>query len=188
MYSPAAEQPGQLGKAVIGPIADIAQRTFEGLEQLTHLNIQTVKTTLVEQKEIAEEAVTSSSLEWVASLPYAQTQATMKKALAYWRHVRNIAIETAADNVGSGWCSFNEYANWTASWLGGAANTASESANRVLAGSTADRPAEAEAQAETASASASTSAFAAAGGKSGGKGRSAQLVDSDGNALSRPKH
>jgi phasin family protein len=176
MNSPAVEQTGQLGKAVIGPIADIAQRTFEGFEQLTHLNLQTVKTTLAEQKEIAEETVTSNSLEWVASLPYALTQAAMKKALAYWRHASDIAIETAADNVGSGWCTFNEYAHWTASWLGDAANAAAESTSRVLAGPDADLPAEAKA------------GSASAGGKSGGKGRSAQFADGEGNAVSPPKH
>jgi phasin family protein len=192
MNSPAVEQTGQLGRGMMGLNADIARRTFEGFEQLTHLNLQTVKTTLVEQREIAEEAVTSNSLEWVASLPAAQTQAAMKKALAYWRHASNIAIETAADNVGSGWCSFNEYAHWTASWVGGAASTVSESARRVLAGPTADlraeAAAEAQAQVETASTFTSPPTSTSAGGKSGGKGRSAQLVGSEGNAPSPPNH
>jgi phasin family protein len=190
MISPAVEQTGQLGTAVIGSIADITQRTFEGFEQLTHLNLQTVKTTLAEQKEIADEAVTSNSLEWVASLPYAQTQAAMKKALAYWRHASNIAIETAADNVEFGCGTFNKYAHWTASWLGDVANTASESTSRVLAGPDADMPAEADAEAESeagaqAQAELDAAASASAGGKSGGKGRT---VDHGGNAGSPRKH
>jgi phasin family protein len=178
MNSPAVEQTGQLGRAVIGPVADIAQRTFEGFEQLTHLNLQTVKTTLAEQKAIAEEAVTSNSLEWVASLPSAQAQAALKKALAYWRHASNIAIETAADNIGSGWCTFNEYANWAASWLGDAANAASETTRLGMAYQDATVQAEAE----------SAFPFAPAGGKSGGRGRSRPLVDDGKHAASSPKH
>lgn len=117
MNSPAIEATGELGRSTAASIGDIAARTLEGLERLAHLNLQTVKTTLAEQQQIADEAITTRSLEWAMTLPSAQTQAAFKKVLAYWHHVSNIVVETGSDNVGYGWRSLNGYSQWAASML-----------------------------------------------------------------------
>lgn len=181
MNSPAIEPAGQLGKAVVAPIGEIAQRTFDGFEQLAHLNLQTVKTTLAEQQAIAEAAVTSNSLEWVLSLPPAQMQAGLKKALAYWRHVSTITIDTVADTVGSGWYGLDQYAQWSALLLGNAANAASESAGATPASTDTDSDSGTDLSVVT------EGAVASSGGRPAGKRKPVADVDEDGNAQSTTK-
>jgi phasin family protein len=180
MNSPAIEYTGQIGKAVAGPMADIARRTFEGFEQLTHLNIQTVKTTLEEQKVIAEEAATSHSLEWLMSLPPAQTQASLKKALSYWRHAGNIAVDTVADNFESGLSGFNEYARWATSWLTGAVESSTRSTSVVLTDGASEAAASLNADVPVLAGS----ALEPTGASSSRKKKPAPIVGEDGNAIS----
>ncbi|HTI17365.1 MAG TPA: phasin family protein [Trinickia sp.] len=121
MSSLAIERAGHIGRTVVVPAGDIARRTYEGFAQLTELNLETVKTTFAEQRAIAEETVCTPSFERLVNLSGAQTQASLKQALAYWRHASDIAIDTVADNVGLGWQSMDEYMQWTVSWLSDAA-------------------------------------------------------------------
>jgi phasin family protein len=142
MNSPAVEYVGSVEQATAGSIAGIAQRTLDGFRRLAHLNLETAQTALSEQREIAEEAVTSRSLDWLLLLPPAQIEAAMKKSLAYWRDASDIAIETVADSVGSSLCGFSEYARWTTSLLGDAMSRipASESTSLVIVDPDANLP------------------------------------------------
>ncbi len=127
MNSPAVEYIGSVEQASAGSIAGMAQRTLEGFQRLAKLNIETVQSTLSEQREIAEEAAASRSLDWLLLLPPARMEAALKKALAYWRDASDIAIETAAENVGASLCGFSEFARWTSSLVGDAASRAASS-------------------------------------------------------------
>lgn len=180
MNSPAIESAGPIGKSPIVSFSDIADRTLDGLQRMTELNVQTVKTTLAEQQEIADEVLASRSLDWVLTLPSAQGQAALKKALAYWSHASNIAIETVADNVGCGWSSLNDYSRWAVSLIDDASELArtgastSASTSLVVTDPNAQLPATVE-------------SAQAASVKTGGKGRSANLVDSEGKSVSSTK-
>ncbi len=114
---------GRTGRAVFASMADIANQTFDGIERLTRLNLQTVKTTLAEQHGIALEAVDSRSFDWLLTLPVAGAQAGFTKTLAYWQHVNTIAAETTANNAGAGWEGFTECTRWVATALSDAAHT-----------------------------------------------------------------
>ncbi|NRO94696.1 TIGR01841 family phasin [Paraburkholderia sp. NMBU_R16] len=180
MNTPALESAGRIGKSTIGSLSDMADRTLDGLQRMTQLNVQTVKTTLAEQKEIADEVLATRSLDWVLTLPSAQSQAALKKALAYWGHASNIAIETVADNVGCSWSSLNDYSRWAASLLDDASELAragadtSASTSLVVTDPDAQLPATVE-------------STEAASVKTGGKGRSVNLVDSEGKSVSSTK-
>ena len=180
MNSPAIESAGRIGKSAIVSFSDMADRTLDGLQRMAQLNVQTVKTTLAEQQQIADEVLAARSLDWVITLPSAQSQAALKKALSYWSDASNIAIETVADNVGCGWSSFNDYSQWAVSVLDEASELArtggfpSASTNLVVTDPDAQLPATVE-SAQTAST------------KMGGKGRSANLVDSEGKSVSSTK-
>jgi phasin family protein len=137
MSTPAFEFPREGGNFVVSSLADLTNQTFEGIERLTNLNLQTVKTTLAEQESIAQEAVSSNSLEWVVTLPSALAQANYAKALAYWRHVGNITIETATNSVGSRLENLTEWAQWTASLFVNVASRTPEGAAMVPASANA---------------------------------------------------
>jgi len=169
-----------MGQSAIVSFSDIADRTLDGLQRMTQLNVQTVKTTLAEQQAIADEVLSAQSLDWVLTLPSAQSQAALNKALAYWGHASNIAIETVADNVGCGWSSLNDYSRWAVALLDDASELArtgaytSASTSLVVTDPDAQLPATVE-------------STQAASVKTGGKGRSAHLVDSEGKSVSSTK-
>lgn len=175
MNTPAVEYSGSFAPTAALPIADIASRTFEGFERLAQLNIQTLKESLAEQQEIAEEAVNARSLERMITLPSAQSQAVLKKGLAYWQEASNIAIETAADNVGCGWCTLNDYSRWATTLFGDAAATMSGPASTelVVVDPDATLPSVLEAAPPPA--------------KQTGTGRGTNIVDTEGHSLSRKK-
>ncbi|GLU30637.1 phasin family protein [Trinickia caryophylli] len=175
MNTLAVEYSGAFAPTAVLPIADIASRTFEGLERLAQLNIQTLKESLVEQREIAEEAVTARSFERMVALPSAQSQAVLKKGLAYWQEASNIAIETAADNVGYGWGTLNDYSRWAATLFGDPATMmpGPASTELVVVDPDATLPSALEAAPPLA--------------KQTGMGRGTNIVDPEGNSLSRKK-
>jgi phasin family protein len=58
------------------------------------LNVQTVKTSLSEQRALADTALSARSLSEVIGLQSQLLSAAIKKTFAYWQHVEDIAIET----------------------------------------------------------------------------------------------
>lgn len=181
MNTPAVEQTNRLSQSAMASVNGLADRTLEGLDRLAHLNVETVRTTLAAHKELTDEAISSRSLEWVVTLPSAQTQATLKKALAYWHDASNIAIETVADSVGYGWCTFNDYSRWAVSLIDNAAETASKAGATSLVPSEPDAtPAVVEDE--------KASESGASNGEAEGKRRSGNLVDSSGKPVESSKH
>ena len=171
-YSGAGTQRGAAAHAAFTSVADIANQTFDGFERVTRLTLQTIKTTLAEQHGIALEAVDSRSVAWIVTLPVAQAQASVKKALAYWQHLSSIATETVANNAGAGWEGITAYTNWFAAAYGEARTRAS--APLVLASPDANVPMPVD---DSAPASA----------RAGGKKRSVDIVDGSGNVVSSVK-
>ena len=134
------DQAGRAGSFAMTSVAEIANRSFEAFERFTRLNLQTVKTALAEQEQIAQEAVATRSLEWIVTLPTAQAQAAFKKVLAYWGHVANIATETTVHNVGASLETATECAQWTAALFADAADRSRSPTSLVLASPEATLP------------------------------------------------
>ncbi|CAB3731824.1 phasin family protein [Paraburkholderia rhynchosiae] len=78
------------------PIAayELAARTVSGLEKIVELNVQTVKTSLSEQRALVDAALSSESFNQVFDLQFQQFPAAIKKTCAYWGHVEDIAVDT----------------------------------------------------------------------------------------------
>jgi hypothetical protein len=104
-------------------------------------------------------------------------QAGLKKALAYWRHVSTITIDT----VGSGWYGLDQYAQWSALLFGNAANAASESAGATPASTDTYSDSGTDLSVVT------EGAVASSGGRPAGKRKPVADVDEDGNAQSTAK-
>lgn len=138
-YSREAARGGSAAQAVFTSIADIANQTFDGVERLTRLNLQTMKTTLAEQHGIALEAIDTRSFDWVFTLPTAQAQAGFKKTLSYWQHLGEIATETVANNAGAGWEGWKACTQWFASTYSDAARSR-EGGSLVLTSPDANLP------------------------------------------------
>jgi hypothetical protein len=114
-------------------------------------------------------------------------QAGLKKALAYWRHVSTITIDTVADTVGSGWYGLDQYAQWSALLLGNAANAASESAGATPASTDTDTDSDSDSDSGADLSVVTEGAVASSGGRPAGKRKPVADVDEDGNAQSMAK-
>jgi phasin family protein len=73
---------------------DCAATLFGGLEEITELNVQTVKTSLSEQHMLAQAAFSAESIDEIIDLQFRQIPAVVKKTFSYWRHVEDIAMRT----------------------------------------------------------------------------------------------
>jgi phasin family protein len=73
---------------------DCNTEVFDGVAKFVELNIQTVKTSLSEQQALADAALSAQSLSEVIDLQSQQFPAAIKKTVAYWRHVEDIAAQT----------------------------------------------------------------------------------------------
>lgn len=170
---------GHVRQAAIASMVDLANQTFAGFERLARLNLQTMKTMLAEQHGIALEVVDSRSLGWMLTLPVAQAQAGLKKSLAYWQHVNEIAVETATQNAGAGWEGFRECAQWLGAAGGEAARTRPRE-SLLLSASGAGVSA-------SAGAASQNDAEMSLSARSGGKRRAADIADGAGNVVSSVK-
>jgi phasin family protein len=88
---------GSTGMALI---FDATCELYDGMERVVELNLQTVKTSLSEQHALALATLSSQSLHEMIDLQSQQLPATVKKNLAYWRHVGDIAAQTQSGLVG----------------------------------------------------------------------------------------
>lgn len=172
MSTLAVDQAGRAGSFAMTSVAEIVNRSFEAFERFTRLNLQTVKTALAEQEQIAQEAVATRSLEWVVTLPAAQAQAAFKKMLAYWGHVNNIATETTVHHVGASLETANECAQWAATLFADAADRSRSQTSLVLASPEATLPVPVD---------------DAASARGSSKKRAVEIVDGSGNVVSSTK-
>jgi phasin family protein len=78
-------------------------------EKVIELNAQTVRTTLAEQQALANAALSSPSFEELLELQTQRVPASIKKSLAYWQHVEEIAKDTHEEIIAimqSGWSQY----------------------------------------------------------------------------------
>jgi phasin family protein len=80
--------------AVVEAAFDCTVEIFAGIEKVVELNVQTARTLMSEQQALVEAATCSGSLSEVIDLQSQQFPASIKKAIAYWRHVEDIAVQT----------------------------------------------------------------------------------------------
>jgi phasin family protein len=88
---------------------------FEGYEKLAALNLQAAKASILENEAIASEALSFSATDPKSffELQSRQSQATTKKAQAYWHHVNEIATETRSQLLTSSEKLVSEYVRET---------------------------------------------------------------------------
>jgi phasin family protein len=72
----------------------LAGKTFEGIEKLAELNLQTIKTLIGEARETALTALSAKDLQELVALQSGLLKPTGEKAAAYARHVREIVGAT----------------------------------------------------------------------------------------------
>ncbi len=70
---------------------------FAGIEKVAKLNVQTIKTSLLEQQALADAALSAQSVSEVLDLQSQQLPAAVTKTFAYWRHMEDIAAQTRND-------------------------------------------------------------------------------------------
>ena len=88
---------------------------FEGFEKLVALNLQAAKASILENEAVASEAFARSAKDPQSffELQSRQSQATTKKAQAYWQHLNEIATETRSQLLASSEKLASEYVRET---------------------------------------------------------------------------
>jgi phasin family protein len=98
---------------------------FEGFEKLVALNLQAAKASILENEAVASEAFARSAKDPQSffELQSRQSQATTKKAQAYWHHVNEIATETRSQLLASSEKLVSEYVHETQMVIDSLANS-----------------------------------------------------------------
>ncbi|MDP9648760.1 phasin family protein [Paraburkholderia caledonica] len=109
----------------------MAAKAVAGLEKVVELNMQTVKTSLSEQRALVDAALSSVSLDQVIDLQFQQVPAAMKKTCAYWGHVEDIAVDTHNELAGVLQDSVSSYLCTLFSFFGSAASIGIAPAERT---------------------------------------------------------
>ncbi|MGY6124949.1 phasin family protein [Paraburkholderia strydomiana] len=109
----------------------MAAKAVAGLEKVVELNMQTVKTSLSEQRALVDAALSSVSLDQVIDLQFQQVPAAMKKTCAYWGHVEDIAVDTHNELAGVLQNSVSSYLSTLFSFFGSAASIGIAPAERT---------------------------------------------------------
>ena len=84
-------------KASLDVLLGLTAKAFEGVEQLTALNLQVVKTSLGEAAEAGLAALSVQDPQSLVALQSCLLQPATEKAAAYGRHVYEIVAATKAD-------------------------------------------------------------------------------------------
>jgi phasin family protein len=84
-------------QANLNTFVGLAAKTFEGVEQLTALNLQVAKTGLGEAAETAYAALSIKDPQALLALQAGLVQPSAEKALAYGRQVADILVATKAE-------------------------------------------------------------------------------------------
>jgi phasin family protein len=77
-------------KATVGTLFSLSSQAFEGAEQLSVLNLQTIKTVLAEAQETGHAALQAKSLDDLLKLQTETLRTAPQKAAAYARQVQAI--------------------------------------------------------------------------------------------------
>lgn len=91
------EQVLAANKANVETLFGLTNKAFEGVERLVELNLQVARTALSEAAEGAKAALSVKDAQELLSLQAGLLQPTAEKAVAYGRHVYDIAATTNAE-------------------------------------------------------------------------------------------
>jgi phasin family protein len=89
-----AEQVLAAHKANVETLFGLTTKAFEGVEKLVELNLQVARTALSETADTARAALSVKDAQELVSLQAGLLQPSAEKAVAYSRHVYDIATET----------------------------------------------------------------------------------------------
>lgn len=84
-------------EAQIALITSLTNKAFESVEKLVDLNLTAVKSSLEDSNSAAKQLLAAKDPQELSSLLAAQAQPSAEKALAYGRHVANIASSAQAE-------------------------------------------------------------------------------------------
>lgn len=84
-------------EAQLALVTALTSKAFEGVEKLIDLNLTVAKTSLEESNAAAKQLLAAKDPQEFFSLVSAQAQPSAEKAVAYARHVANIASTTQAE-------------------------------------------------------------------------------------------
>ncbi|WP_454739383.1 phasin family protein [Cupriavidus necator] len=91
-----SKQIAEVQTANLDALVGLANNAFEGFEKLLDLNIQTVKTALVETQEGAQKALSVKDSQELIAVESDLLRPMPDKALSYQRHLYKIASDTQA--------------------------------------------------------------------------------------------
>ena len=84
-------------EAQVALLTSLSNKLFEGVEKVVDLNLNVAKASLEESNAAARQLLAAKDLQEVFSLTTSQVQPNAEKALAYGRHLANIASSTQAE-------------------------------------------------------------------------------------------
>jgi len=115
MNTQAPEQIVAVQKAGVEALSGFFNTALEGYEKLVALNLQAAKASILENEAVASEALSRSAKDPQSffELQSRQSQATTKKAQAYWQHVNEIGTETRSQLLNASEKLVSEYVRET---------------------------------------------------------------------------
>lgn len=84
-------------KSNLETLFGLTNKAFEGIEKLVELNLQVVKSTIAENQENAQKALSAKDAHELLSLQASVTQPLTEKLLSYGRHLYEIVSTTQAE-------------------------------------------------------------------------------------------
>lgn len=91
------EQVTAAQKANLETLFGLTTKAFEGVEKLVELNLQVVKATFAENVDNAKKALSAKDVQEFLAIQSSLIQPVAEKALAYSRHLYEIASETQSE-------------------------------------------------------------------------------------------
>lgn len=92
-----AEQLIAAQKSQLNALFGLTSKAFEGVEKLVELNLQVAKTALGEAADTAQTALSVKDAQELLALQASLLQPSAEKAVAYGRHLYDIATATSAE-------------------------------------------------------------------------------------------
>lgn len=93
------EQIAAANKATLESLLGLTQKSFEGVEKLVELNVQTARSVLEESVDYTRAMLAAKDVQEVLGMQAGLLQPASEKALAYGRKVYDIATTTQAELV-----------------------------------------------------------------------------------------
>ena len=118
------EQFAAANKANLETLVGLTNKAFEGVEKLVELNMQVAKTTLAESAENAKAALSVKDAQELMALQASLLQPSAEKAVAYSRHLYDIATAANAEVTKAAEAQVAEYQKTVANVVDGALKNA----------------------------------------------------------------